>query len=310
MGIDLLELNNPLCEQCKNKETRHTDSYGICSKVKSVADEKSVRCIGDWGKSKIYYLTQYFGIFSQGMKNRFAGNLNYIEICSGPGRCICREDGNEIDGTPLAIIKHQYFVNISAAYFVDYSASVVATLNERISTIDSSGKAKAYIGDYKKTDTLDPIVKSINKNGLNLVFIDPTDCSVPFFTVKYLAENLGRVDFLINVAIYTDAARNFSNIVNRNYDRNKYNSFLGCDFFFRQDIIKAVKENNNVEIRNKFKEAYKESLTKIGYEFFDLKKIGNYYDLLYASKNEKGLDFWKKATKYDPYNQKELDLGL
>lgn len=310
MNINLLEINNPLCEHCKNKETRHTDSYGICLKVKSLTDAKPIRCIGDWGKSKIYYLTQYFGIFSHGMKNKFSGKLNYIEICSGPGRCVCREDGMEIDGTPLAIIKHPYFANISAAYFVDYSASVVEALNERILKIDSTGKAKAYIGDYKKTNTLDPIIKSIDKNGLNLVFIDPTDCSVPFFTVKYLAERLGRVDFLINVAIYSDAARNFSNIVNRNYDQEKYNSFLGCKFFSRQDVIKAVMENNNKEIRNKFKEAYRNSLTKIGYKFFDLKKIGHYYDLLYATKNEKGLDFWKKATKYDPYDQKEFDLGL
>ena len=308
MNIDLCEIKNSNCKLCKNKNERYTDEFGICAKTYSALDAKPVRCIGYWGRFKIYYLTQYFGIFSQGMKNKFSGKLNYIEICSGPGRCVCREYGDEIDGTPLSIIKHNSFKNLSGAYFIDYSENIVSTLNERISGIDSSAKAKAFVGDYKKIETLDPIINLINRNGLNLIFIDPTDCSVPFSTVEYLANKLGRVDFLINVAVYSDATRNFTNIISRNYDRTKYNDFLGCNFFDNHEIIKLAELNNNQEIQKRFKEAYKNSLKRIGYEYFDLKKIGSYYDLLYASKNEKGLEFWKKASKYDPSGQKELDL--
>jgi hypothetical protein len=42
---------------------------------------------------KIFHLIQYFGIFTIGMKSKWQGNINYIEICSGPGRCVNRENG-------------------------------------------------------------------------------------------------------------------------------------------------------------------------------------------------------------------------
>ncbi len=44
-------------------------------------------------------LAQYFGVFAGGMWKRWAG-LNYIEICSGPGRCVSRETGEEVDLVP------------------------------------------------------------------------------------------------------------------------------------------------------------------------------------------------------------------
>lgn len=310
MNLDLHELKNLHCKLCTNKETRNTDNLGVCLETCSALDSKPVRCIGDWGRSKIYYLTQYFGIFSQGMKNKFSGKLAYIEICSGPGRCICRENGNEIDGTPLAIIQHPSFDFLSKAYFLDYSEKVIATLTERIAKIGATNKAKAFVGNYKDIRTLDLMIEELPKNGLSLVFIDPTDCSVPFSTVSYIANKLGRVDFLINVAIYSDAARNFSNIVNRHYDKTKYNNFLGSNFFDRNEIIELIKEGKTQEVRNRFKEDYKDSLKKIGYQHFDLKKISSYYDLLYASKNKRGLEFWQKASRYDPFDQKQLDLGV
>lgn len=307
--MNLNEQINKNCIQCKGgKENRKTDEFGICSETKSVSDGKSVRCIGDWGKDKIYYLTQYFGIFATGMKNKFSGKLNYLEICSGPGRCICRETGEEIDGTPLAIINHDSFKDLSKAFFIDYSDEVVDTLNDRIKARGLSEKVKAYKGDYHDTSSLDIVLNQLPKNGLTLVLIDPTDCSLPFETVKYIANKLGRVDFLINVAIYTDLGRNAKNVALKGYDKNKYNNFLGDNFFDKEDIIELIKTGKDQEVRIKFREAYMNSLKSIGYQHFDLKTIGSYYDLLYTSKNAKGIEFWKKATKYSPNKQTEMNF--
>ena len=65
------------------------------------------------------------------MKNKWNG-LNYIEICSGSGRCILRETGEEIDGTSLSILQHPSYSWIKKSLFIDIQESVVEVLNTRI----------------------------------------------------------------------------------------------------------------------------------------------------------------------------------
>ena len=88
--VNLDEEINAACLKCTNKHSRKSNEYGLCSVAVSLLDSLPVRCVGSWAKDKIYFLTRYFEIFAGGMKNKF--DLNYIEICSGPGRCICREE--------------------------------------------------------------------------------------------------------------------------------------------------------------------------------------------------------------------------
>jgi hypothetical protein len=39
----------------------------------SELDQLPVRCVGKWAYEKIYRLVQYFGIFANGMKNKWEG---------------------------------------------------------------------------------------------------------------------------------------------------------------------------------------------------------------------------------------------
>ena len=100
--LDLNEVLNPDCRHCKNKQERST-SEGLCDIAFSVTDGLPIRCVGKWAFDKIYFLNQYFGIFGNGMKQKWDGRIDYIEICSGPGRCILREDAREVDGTSLRV---------------------------------------------------------------------------------------------------------------------------------------------------------------------------------------------------------------
>jgi len=208
----------------------------------------------------------------------------------------------------LAIINHESFQYLSKAFFVDYSTAVIDTLNKRILQKNVSKNVGAFVGDYTDASSLDIVLNQLPSNGLNLVLIDPTDCSVPFETVKHIANRLGRVDFIINVAIYTDVGRNIRNLISRGYNQDKYHRFLGSNFFDRDDIIELVNQGKDAEVRINFRKAYMDSLRKICYNYFDLKTIGSYYDILFATKNARGIEFWRKATKRDPSNQSELDL--
>lgn len=148
--IRLNEIQNSFCKKgCNREDRQEVAENDICTNVKSVFDKLPVRCVGEWGIEKIYLLNQYFGIFSIGMKNVWKGEINYIEICSGPGRCINRKNGNEFDGTSLSIVRHKAFQFIKKAIFFDFNSLVVDTLNERFKNLGIT-KAKAYLGDYNR----------------------------------------------------------------------------------------------------------------------------------------------------------------
>lgn len=310
--IDLDECSNNECRtKCNKQERRDTTENDLCIQVNSIVDGLPVRCVGQWAEQKIYLLNQYFGIFTTGMKNKW--EINYIEICSGPGRCISREIGKEFNGTALQIIKHSAFQNLHKALFFDFNPVIIETLNNRINLLNHS-KAKAIIGDYNKPEEIcNNILNEISSDSLNLVFIDPTDCSVPFNLIQHLKKSIPNIDFIINVAIGTDINRNIKGVLlnQEKYEKTKekYTQFLGSNSFFQdKKNIKFAEENKNLELRNAFRDAYQVSLKGIGYEHFRNTRVQNFYDILFASANEKGIEFWDKATKYEYDGQSKLNF--
>lgn len=296
------------CNKGARKEITDND---LCTDVQSVIDGLPIRCVGDWAVEKIFMLVQYFGIFSNGMKNKWAGKLNYIEICSGPGRCINRTSGDEFNGTSMAILEHPAFQNVSKALFFDIENEVVDTLNQRIRARGITN-ARAYPGNYHdELDICAKIRNEIKLNCLNLVLIDPTDCSVPFRLVKAIKNQLSNVDFIINLASGTDFNRNvrdcllepekFRTVI------GKYNQFLDYSRFFENDEnMQLARLGNQAGLRAKFRENYQINLQKLGYLYFDFTSIRNYYDLMFATKNQKGIEFWKKAQAIRFDGQRKL----
>ncbi len=122
-----------------------------------------------------------------------------------------------------------------------------------------------------------------------------------------MKERLKHVDFIVNFAIKTDFNRNIKNAIQSPDTHqnviNKYKSFLGSDDFFNNPLIETA---SSKDLRFLFREAYVNSLKKIGYQFFDFKPIENYYDLVFASSNERGIEFWEKANKIQFDGQRQL----
>lgn len=309
--IELNRNQNPACVKGCNKEDRAKKAENdVCSLVKSVNDNLSVRCVGQWGEEKIFLLHQYFGIFAGGMKNKWP--LNYIEICSGPGRCINRQEGCEFDGTAIAIMNHKQFQHVNKAIFYDYDENVINTLNQRISNMHLSHKAIAKFGDYNHPDTICADLKGFDGNSLNLIFIDPTDCSVPFSLIKRISNTLGKVDLIINVATMTDFNRNIQMAFDDPKRAEKYIRFLDdSDFFTSAENRILCAKKDYQRLRKQFRESYMNSLKKVGFNYFDYTPINGFYDILYATSNPKGIEFWEKATKViDSTGQRSIDFGI
>ena len=83
--LDLREIQHPKCPGKKCAERDSVDADGLCTQTRSERDGLPVRCVGEWAYDKMYRLVQHFGTFAGGMSKKWVG-LNYVEICSGPGR--------------------------------------------------------------------------------------------------------------------------------------------------------------------------------------------------------------------------------
>ncbi|MFZ5800074.1 MAG: hypothetical protein ACOY3D_01685 [Candidatus Omnitrophota bacterium] len=74
----------------------------------SKIDGLIVRPSGIWIQQKYYYLKRYLDIFSKGMKNKWQGNLTYIDLFAGPGRCLVESLNQEEDGSPLIALQYDF----------------------------------------------------------------------------------------------------------------------------------------------------------------------------------------------------------
>ena len=307
--LNLHPHKHPKCGGKNCPERDNIDADGLCTHTMSATDGLPVRCVGDWAYDKIYRLVQYFGIFAGGMSNRWKG-LNYVEICSGPGRCLMREERTEIDGTALAIIHHGQFAKLQKAIFIDASPRVVDILNQRIKALGASHKAEAVRGDYGDAPGISRILNNLPDSCLNLVFIDPTECDVPFQTIQRIVAHLQNADLLINVALGTDVTRNIVPAIlspTHKTARAKYERFLGIPGFCAQpEVVELAKRADHDDLRRKFADTYHQKLKGEGYQYTDVRPVKHYYYLLFASRSPKGIEFWQKACTYSPDNQKEM----
>jgi hypothetical protein len=106
-------------------------------------------------------------------------------------------------GTALAISHHGQFAKLQKAIFIDASPRVVDILNQRIKALGASHQAEAVRGDYGDAPGISRIFNDLPDSCLNLVFIDPTECDVPFQTIQKIVAHLQNAGLLINVALGT-----------------------------------------------------------------------------------------------------------
>jgi len=148
---------------------------------------------------------------------------------------------------------------------------------------------------------------------LNLVFIDPTDCSVPFQLIKSMKKVVPNMDLIINIASGTDFNRNVGNALkNPNGYKtsiDKYSRFVNDSAFFSNpDNLIMAQQGKFRDLRNIFRDLYIQNLNELGYSYFEFNSVANFYDLLFATSHEKGIDFWKKATRIRFDGQRKLLL--
>lgn len=259
------------------------------NKLISKVDGLSVRPSGPWIDRKRFFLKRYADIFTRGMKAKWP--LTYIDLFAGPGRCSITDRPEEVEGSPLIALNYEF----SKYIFVEAEQEDFEALKQRCSKSPKFSKIQFIHGDCNLViDQAEPV-------GLSLAFIDPTGIDIHFDTIRALADSR-RVDLLMNIQFGMDIKRNF-HLYQQKKDGSQLDLFLGekVDWDGIKTPVDVIK-------------LYKTRIRHLGYETVEYqivvkntKQVPMYF-LFFASKNPKGLEFWKKITTKDESGQYNLSF--
>lgn len=267
-----------------------TDSIG--------ADGLPIRDSGQWIETKHKLLAYYAKLFATGMKNSWRSRV-YLELFSGPGKCLIRTSGEEALGSPLKVIDHEFTKFI----FTERSVPLAEALAARLETHENSHLAEIWCGDC--ADAIQQI--HIPSGSLTLAFIDPTGIGhAPFSLIEKLLQKT-RCDILINIQHGMGIKMNIHQYTEDVDEQSALTRFLGNDSW------KQLPRNDAREFFRGVLDLYKRQLDDLGFAYTGREVlIANQqgcplYLLLFASKHKLGKEFWDKSLKGLP--QQEFDFG-
>lgn len=278
-------------------------------------DNLPMQCVGPWVEEKFYYLEKYLNATCK-VRKKFVenGNTVFIDLFSGPGKCIIRNDKKEIDsGGMRSLLRDEAPFN--TLYFFDIDIENIRSLKARLQNypqcITQEGDSNELVID---------LIKILMKNPqkYHFIFIDPFGPSgLKFKTIECLSQ-LERLDMLINFPIGA-----LKRIYKQQLDKN--NSEIIDDFLgvkkWRNDISKI----STNKIGNLFLNIFTEQLKKIGFKEEGLRLITNdnisqtipsvivknkkdvdLYMLILISKHRIAPKIWDSVIKIDYTGQKQL----
>jgi three-Cys-motif partner protein len=237
---------------------------------------------------------KYCTIFNRGMSTRWPDNRGYLELFAGSGLAIEGED--EADGCPLNAAKSN--PPFSRMAFVEFSGVLAGALDRRLDRIGACDRARVFCGDANDPAVLAEALAFLPNPGLIFAFIDPEDINGSWDAVRFLAAQYPRqrIDFLINLPIGS---------MKRNPSSKAITTVLGTEEC--KPRLDAGEPLGLV-----LRETYAKQFRKLGFEVAEHTEIRaqvNHtpiYDLVFASRNKRGLSFWKKIQEIEPDGQRPL----
>lgn len=286
-----------------------------------IDDQLPMRSSGSWVIEKLHYVKKYIDMFTTSMHGKPWRNRRYIDLFSGPGKCVVRETGKIILGSPLISLKTRY--PFTDYIFIDKDDTNIDALQQRCSPFEAKTNINYSIGDSNLLvkEVVRDIISTDKRfikdswSSLNLAFLDPEGLELEWRTVEALA-SVTKMDLIIH---YSQAG------LNRNLDRcfddqaeTIIDRFFG-DRTWRSIFDQERKKSKKISsIHRALIDHYKSKLVDLGY--VDVHSLEDDYEplmkgtptnvplyrLLFASKHELGHDFWSKVTQKDVYGQARL----
>ena len=261
---------------------------------------------GYWTKKKLYFWHRYLEITTTAMFGNptFPDGLVYVDLFAGAGICTLKESKKRIPGSALiAANTNKPFSKIIAC---EERPEYADACRDRLERTPVAKRCHVLTGDCNQL--VGQIAEKIPRNALTLAFVDPKGLDAQFDTIATLSQR-GRIDFVFLFADAYDIVRNV-----RLYDQqgkaSKLDQVLGPGTNWR-DQWEQLTNRTSDKVRKLFADIYQNQLRRhLGYTHFGEKTMsgtqGPLYRLIYASKHDRGLDFWQKALKKDASGQREL----
>lgn len=255
---------------------------------------------------KHYYLKNYIDAFTTAMRKRWRGELYYIDLFAGPGRCRVRETEEEIHASPLLALGSKF--PFAKYFFVDLDKEVLKALSKRCGSHPLYERIYFMEGDCNKK--IDEIINIIPVRSLSLAFIDPTGLHFFFTSMKKLAER--KIDVIITFPKGMAIDRNIKKFLKQELSPlDKWMGDKGWRDLYRKKLRGQIDEIVERGIIGR----YRENLEKLGYYKVKLgnevlisssaKKLPLYY-ILFASKDVFGYKLWQKVGKIEYDGQRKL----
>jgi three-Cys-motif partner protein len=278
------------CKLYKNKNGKCANNKdGICRRYASKEDNLSLHCSGVWTEEKIKHIKYYAEMFATGMKNIW-NNLYYIDLFSGPGKCIIRGGPKEISGACLEAVNLKD--KFTKYFLIDKNQACINDLKKRLF---QRNDIEYYNDDCNKV--IGDIINLIPDNSLSLAFIDPNSLQFNFDSYTKLSKK--RIDLIVNFPI-GPIERAVSSAIARKTNTKALDKFHPG---WEKIISKTGFGNSkNENIKNLIND-YIKKIEDLGYyssrTFLPFKNIKNttMYFLIFFSKSEKGIKFWETKTK-------------
>ncbi len=266
--------------------------------------------VGSWAEEKHALVSLYASLFSTAMKGKW-GKLTYVELYAGSGRSRIRGTSRFITGSPLNALTAE---NPFDKYiFCEKDVGKLDALKSRVQRV-SAGADVTYIGGDCNKVVGDILAKipagSKSETALSLCFVDPYGIGIKFETLRALSSRF--IDFLVLLAVYMDANRNYELYVSE--DATKVDEFLGSqNWRERWNVAKW----NAVPFPEFLATEFASSMESLDYlptplhrmkrMKSDEKNLPLYYLALF-SRNDRGHKFWDQVLKYGT-GQKTLFEG-
>ncbi|MEK6656755.1 MAG: three-Cys-motif partner protein TcmP [Nitrospirota bacterium] len=295
------------------REHRCKDTDGNC--LIHGLDGLPVQCVGPWVEDKFFFLERYLNASCEA-RRRFAdkGNAVFIDLFSGPGRCIIKDEKREIDGGGIRALNRNE-APFNECFCFDISKVNVDTLKKR-----TSAKTTCHVECGDSNSLINELINILlkHKYRYHFAFIDPFGPDgLKFATLKMLAK-LDKMDMLIHFPIGA-IKRNLKTWIK--HKNTILDNLLGTDSW-----RKAIEGFTDDKIFGALINVFKEQLKSIGYPEKGLKmessnidiytglptvsvkntKEVDLYVLILASKHPLGQKIWSSIIKTNPTGQKEL----
>lgn len=282
--------NVKICSECGEKGK---DRKYLCHDIKT-PDGLAVRCAHRGSKKKVDALYYYLKIFSVAMRYSYS-NLCFIDLFSGSGLCYDRNctDGEDFfDGSSLQALKVEH--PFTRYIFVDNNPKSAIALKERVDNKFPELSSRVITLECDANSQIDMVLSHVKKqSSITVVFIDPNGIDIHFDTIKKLSEQK-HLDLIIHFSI-SDLKRNFELYRDGNEKADR--------FFGTKNWPKSWAKDSP-----EWLPFYKKKLAGLGFvglegrderhiTVFTPSNVPIYY-LIYASKDDLGLRFWRETKRY------------